>query len=287
VVVLRGGRPARRLGELGLGGGSGPLPYILLAAAAGLFAIGRTWYLHHHHSLAVAMNDIRRAVIDFVEAGIVVTLIALLIIFLVFFVQDAPKQLGKAEERIAELGGAPDPPIAIPPALRGTNDRRIASAVGELSDIVNTDMQRVCDEAKVALICINQIRIAQPSDCASKTNTAFTDGRTILKRLWASADTGFLVAGDPELLGVLRQAIQDRERLQIFVNFDQYARGSYEEMRFLSLIADSPEERHRLFEAALSLSDSRNRWSEATEQYCKFIKKTNERISQIRDQLAR
>ena len=121
--------------------------------------------------------------------------------------------------------------------------------VGELSDIINNDIQAVCDEAKAALACIQQIRAVQPSDCAAKTDKVFIKGRKILSRFWIGANTGFLNAGDPEILEILNQAIRPKDR-QVFIDFDQYALGAYNEMYFLSLIENSGDERRRLFEPA-------------------------------------
>jgi hypothetical protein len=201
------------------------------------------------------------------------------------FIEDAPNQMRIRDQKIIQLGGAPDAPIAVPRRLPGSNEKRVLAAVGELSEIMNKDVQDACDRAKVALACIQQIRTVQPSDCAAKTDAAFQKGRTILNKLWTSADAGFLNAGDRQILEILNQAVQPKDR-QIFIDFDQYALGTYNRMYFLSLIENDPNERRRLFEPALNLSIASNRWEEATERYCNFVGKTNDRISEIRRQIS-
>ena len=134
----------------------------------------------------------RRATMETVTQLVGGWIIAILVLFVLFLLNDAPNQIRIRDERIAQLGGAPDTPIAVPGSLRGSNDNRVLAVVGELSDIINKDIQAVCDEAKVALACIQQIRTVQPSDCAAKTDKVFIKGRKILSRFWTSANTGFL-----------------------------------------------------------------------------------------------
>jgi hypothetical protein len=71
----------------------------LLAAIvyAGIRALGK------QHSWGTAMNSIREALRDFALATIVVAAIAMAILFVIFFVHDAPKQLEVANTKIAEL----------------------------------------------------------------------------------------------------------------------------------------------------------------------------------------
>ena len=56
-------------------------------------------------------------------AGLIATAIVLFIAFMVFFVQDAPNQIRIRDERIAQLGGAPDAPIAVPHLSRSERAR--------------------------------------------------------------------------------------------------------------------------------------------------------------------
>ena len=70
-----------------------------------------------------AVSAITRAFVDFAGAGLIATAIVLFIAFMVFFVQDAPNQIRIRDERIAQLGGAPDAPIAVPHLSRSERAR--------------------------------------------------------------------------------------------------------------------------------------------------------------------
>ena len=200
----------------------------------------------------------------------------------VFFIQDAPRQIAERDERIAELGGAPDAPIDILSSIK--HSLQVRRTVDDLSMLINNDLTDVCNEAKSALKCVSDIRTEQPQDCLAKIDLAFNNGRRLMTKLRSGTGEGMLVRGDAQLLFVLNQALQPKD-WQTFVDYDQYSRGTREEVAFLTLL--TPEERVRLFEAALKLSDNHNRWAEATDVYCALIKKTNERIAEIRRQISR
>jgi hypothetical protein len=209
-------------------------------------------------------------------AGLVV---GFLLIFLFFLFSDPAEQIRIRDEQIAALGRAPDIQILTPTALR--NSTIVLSAVDSISNLVNKEMRAVCDEAKAALVCVNNMRSAPVSGCLQKTQIAVDHGRLLFYKLWTDANRGLLVEGDPDVLGVLKQAIQQKDR-QVFVDFNQYSGGTYDELYFLTLLTS--DERSRLFEPAMNLSNAHNNWESATDRYCALIDKTKTRISEIRRQ---
>jgi len=108
------------------------------------------------------------------------------------------------------------------------------------------------------------------------------ESTNILNKLWKNANEGFMVVGDDDVLKVLAQAIQPKDR-QIFIDFYSALRNAYNELDFLALLKQ--DERPRLFEPALNISNSGNDLAQAAERYCSFIDKTNDRISSIRQQI--
>lgn len=213
--------------------------------------------------------------------------LACLATFLWFLLADAPEQIRIRDERIAQLGGAPDAPVQVP-QLSSADAEKVGAAISALANLLNNEGQDACDKAKVALACIQNIRSVTPSECASKTNEAFNKSRSLTTTLLGTgASTGLLNAGDPMAIDILNQAIQRKDR-QIFIDFDDYGRRAKNALYFLSLIEIKSDERARLFEPALNITDGElNGWQSATQRFCEFIGKTNERITEIRRQLSR
>jgi hypothetical protein len=83
----------------------GILLTLLLAFALLVWAIGFASFraFGRRHSWADAMTEVRKAARDFGIAGIAATGLALAILFVVFFVRDAPTQLLKASDEIQTL----------------------------------------------------------------------------------------------------------------------------------------------------------------------------------------
>ena len=83
--------------------GQGLLLTILLALAllvcATAYALMRV--LRRRHSWDHAMEEVGRALRDFLVAGLAASAVALLILFGIFFVRDAPTELGKLQTEVA------------------------------------------------------------------------------------------------------------------------------------------------------------------------------------------
>jgi hypothetical protein len=207
--------------------------------------------------------------------------IAAFLLFAWFFVQDAPKQIADRDQRIAELGGAPDAPIHVPATAK--NNNQVADAINTLSSIVNKDMVSLCDEAKKDFICSNDVRNKSVSECFDKAGKTLIHARLIADVLWTNADAGLMVKGDSDTVSIMKQAIQMKDR-QVFVELDDAALATREKMFFLTLL--TAEERSRLFDAALNLSEGPSKLQSATNRYCALIDKTNGRIAEIRKQMS-
>jgi hypothetical protein len=231
-----------------------------------------------------------RSALRIIRDTLVVIAVLFVVLFLIFFVQDAPNEIAKRDERIAQLGGAPDANIIVSRHLQADAEA-MGKALRELSNIFNKDIAEICGERLRRMrLCVQLINTLPMGDCAARALEQFQSERPILEKLLGtSRDTGLLNAGEPEIIQILNQAVQRKDR-QIIIDFDDYSRRLYSAFRFFNsiqaLASIQGDEKQPLFDMGMNITDGDvNRWDEAAGRYCGFVQKTNQRISWIRDAL--
>jgi len=266
--------------------GQGVMLTLLIAAGGIVFELVLVFVWRRND--AEAKRDWRRYTLETIRALAGGCVLAALILFVWFFIQDAPTQIRIRDERIAELGGAPDVPVNVRNLLPA-DTAAAGSALRELSDVFNKDIAEICGERLRRIrLCVQNARMRPLSDCAAKALEQFQSERPIEETLLGtSRDTGLLNAGEPEIVQILNQAVQRKDR-QILIDFDSYSLKLYSAFRFLGLIDNQSDEKQRLFEPAINIVDGDlNHWESAASRYCEFIQKTNERISMMKTQITR
>jgi hypothetical protein len=232
-----------------------------------------------HRKRPSSRRRLLRAVGDIV--GVILVLLGILL--LVFFVQDAPNQVRIRDEKIAQLGGAPDTAIFIP-NLSKTEKDKVLDALTNLSDFVNRDGRAACDSAR-RLQSVAMRDQSQAVLNAKMARGVFDDTRKIYSTILGPDNKGgILKSGDPMLVEIMMQAIQTKDRDTI-VQFDGYTRTV--SMLFDALlIVQTSQEQAKIIEPILVAADAPlNLWAQKTEDFCNLINKTNDRIAEMRSSL--
>jgi hypothetical protein len=235
-----------------------------------------------HRRRPSARYRLLRAVRDIV--GVVLVLLGIL--FFVFFIQDAPNQIRIRDEKIAQLGGSPDMPVSMP-QLGGAEKDKVLAALSRLSDFLNGDGRKACNLATAlqGSYGINFHERGKPEVYAANAKDIFALTRHIYGTLLgAHNDGGILQSGDPLLVAVMAQAVQQKDHDTI-IQFDGYALSTYNLLSALSAV-DVSGEREKLFDPVASVvTDPMNLWDRYTGKFCKLIDTTNGRIAEMRASL--
>lgn len=258
---------------------------VVLAVALPLFVIVFevvcAW--RRYKTWAEAKKHIRSAVGRFLREIIVIIIVAPTILFVIFFIQDAPNQIRIRDEKIVRLGGAPDVPVSIP-RLADADREKAVNMLSRLSDIMNTDARQACDLADRLQNSYGS-RQERPSVYAAQARDIFSMTRMIYTVLLGQQNNGgILKSGDPIMINIMAQAIQSKDH-DIIIQFDGYALSTSNLLSALD-VADRSAERAKLFEPIFTaLSIPMNLWRQYTKQFCGLINKTNSRIAELRSAL--
>jgi hypothetical protein len=263
--------------------GQGLLLTILLGISALVYAMIRAF--RRSHSWQAAGSHISQALLDFLIAGIGAGSIVSIILFAWFFVQDAPKQIAIRDQRIAELGGAPDAPVVISHLTNPDKDRA-SSAITQLYMFLNTTGLNVTNQLHLNSDpdnIMNGLYLTGPQHTLSADLKKIAD-QDVYDALYGP--NGLMVPRDGLIKSVLEQAIQPKDK-KIVEKFSQEVAALYDrEVTFHKINEKIGNSDPALTnDLARFVNEQATRVDESDHEMEKVITKTNERISEIREQL--
>jgi hypothetical protein len=244
--------------------GQGLLLTILLGIGALfcaiLYALIRA--IRRSHSWQAALSHVGQALGDFLIAGVGAVAIVLLCLFGWFFVHDAPKQIAQREQRIAELGGAPDAPIELPALSRAERDETVRS-LDWLLTYMGNDAKPAYDTAMEVRAKIGMdINVLDKSSAyAQRVKQIYQLAQDLRHKLLGFDNkSGILNSGNPAVVKIMAQAVQLRDR-QTIIDFMPSSAMFSEGLETLHKTEGDPDLRGLLFDGVhglLSNNKSRN-----------------------------
>jgi hypothetical protein len=266
--------------------GQGLLLTILLGIGALfctiLYALIRA--IRRSHSWQAALSHVGQALGDFLIAGVGAVAIVLLCLFGWFFVHDAPKQIAQREQRIAELGGAPDAPIELPALSRAERDETVRS-LDWLLTYMGNDAKPAYDTAMEVRAKIGMdINVLDKSSAyAQRVKQIYQLAQDLRHKLLGFDNkSGILNSGNPAVVKIMAQAVQLRDG-QTIIDFMQSSAMFSEGLETLHKTEGDPDLRGLLFDGVHGLlSKQEQEFDKATEQLGVLIDKTNARVAEIK-----
>jgi hypothetical protein len=170
------------------------------------------------------------------------------------------------------------------PRLDPSRKRAINERISSLADLVNGEGNQACKAASDLQSSYgSDIRVRKrPAAYAAKARATLSSTRNIYRViLGPNNDAGLLRSGDPLVAETIGQLIQSKDR-DIIIQFDGYALMTLNVLDALA-IADESDQRSTLMDPLTGvLSIPMNLWGDYTAKFCALLKKTNDRITDMR-----